>query len=124
MSKPTTSELEILQLLWEKEPQTVKEINEAINLKKPTGYTTTLKILQIMTEKGFVEREVNGKKHLYYPKLKESNTQKAMIDKLLDSAFMGSAQKLIIRTLGNYKASKEEIKEIRQMLDKLDKKSK
>ena len=118
------TELEILQLLWEKNPQTVKEINEAINEKRPSGYTTTLKILQIMTNKGFVDREVKGKKHLYYPLLEEDDTQKAIIDRLLDSVFMGSAQKLILKTLGSYKTSKEEIREIRKMLDKIDKQNK
>ncbi len=121
MNKPTASELEILQLLWQKQPQTVKEINECINQERPTGYTTTLKIMQIMTQKRYVRRVTEGKKHLYYAELQQDDTQRVLIDKLLDGAFMGSAQRLIMKTLGSYSASQEEINEIRKMLDDMEK---
>ena len=85
----------LLRLLWQKQPQTVKEINECINQERPTGYTTTLKIMQIMTQKRYVRRVTEGKKHLYYAELQQDDTQRVLIDKLLDGAFMGSAQRLI-----------------------------
>lgn len=121
MKKPTASELEILQLLWAKSPLTVKEINESLNIIKPTGYTTTLKIMQIMTGKKILKREVSGKKHLYWPVLEEENTQIALVDRLLEKAFNGSAKKLVMQVLGNHKSSQEEIEEIRALLNQIEK---
>jgi predicted transcriptional regulator len=121
MVQLTSAELEILQILWKNSPLSVKEINDLLNEKKQTGYTTTLKIMQIMTGKGILGRESNGKKHLYYPEIKEDETQQVLLDKFLDKAFMGSAQKLIMKALGSYKSSKEELGEIRALLDKIEK---
>lgn len=120
MIQLTNAELEILQILWKNSPLSVKEINDILNKKKRTGYTTTLKIMQIMTDKGILGRETEGKKHLYHSKIKEDETQKALLDKFLDKTFMGSAQKLIMKALGSYKSSKEEIEEIRAMLNKIE----
>lgn len=119
--KLTSAELEILQILWKNSPLSVKEINDLLNQKKLTGYTTTLKIMQIMTSKGILGRETKGKMHLYFPEIKEDETQKVLLDKFLDNAFMGSAQKLIMKALGSYRASKEELDEIRALLDKIEK---
>ncbi len=117
---PTASELEILQILWNENPLSVREINDILNSKKETGYTTTLKLMQIMFSKGILDRESIGKKHVYFPLIKESETQKALLDKFLDNTFKGSAQKLIMKILGNYETSEEELLEIRKMLDKKD----
>lgn len=121
MSKPTSSELEILQLLWAKNPLTVREVNERLNKVKPTGYTTTLKIMQIMISKKFLKREVSGKRHLYWPLLNEDDTQMALVDRLLEKAFNGSAKKMVMQVLGSHKSTKEEIMEIRKFLDEIEK---
>ncbi len=124
MIKPTSSELEILKILWLKHPKSVKEINEILNEKKKTGYTTTLKIMQIMTEKKLLSREISGKKHLYSPLVLEDDTQRAFIDRILESAFNGSVKKMVMQALGNHKTNKDEIKEIRKLLDKIEKEQK
>ncbi|MBN1953379.1 MAG: BlaI/MecI/CopY family transcriptional regulator [Bacteroidales bacterium] len=116
--RPTASELEILQILWKNNPLTVKEINDELNIQKDTGYTTTLKLMQIMHTKGILLREREGKKHLYYPLIQEEETHKALLDQFLDNTFKGSAQKLIMKILGNYETSEEELIEIRKLIDK------
>ena len=119
--KPTDSELEILRVLWEKGPSTVRVINDAVAEKRDVGYTTTLKIMQIMHEKGLLERKKEGKTHIYSPSLTEESTQRELSRNLLDAAFGGSAKRLVMSVLGNSKADAEELKEIRAYLDKLDK---
>ncbi|MDZ7764721.1 MAG: BlaI/MecI/CopY family transcriptional regulator [Melioribacteraceae bacterium] len=121
--KPTESELEILQILWEEETATVKEINDIINKRKPIGYTTTLKTIQIMFEKGLVKREKVGRSHTYSAAIKKEETQQALIDKILDSAFGGSASNLVMQALGNKKTSKQELEEIKKMIEKLERDS-
>ena len=118
--KPTASELEILSVLWENGPSTVRFVNDKLNEKKTVGYTTTLKFLQIMTDKGLVTRESEGRTHIYSPALKEDRARTQLLDKLLDTAFGGSASKLVMQALGNYKSSREELDEIRALIDKLE----
>ena len=118
--KPTDAELEILLVLWQYGPGTVRFINEKLNERREVGYTTTLKILQIMSEKGMVSREMDGRTHIYTAVLSEEETQEKLINKLLMTAFGGSAQKLIMQALGNHKSSKEELQAIKDLIKKLE----
>jgi BlaI family penicillinase repressor len=118
---PTEAELEILSILWDNNPASVREINNKLNEIKEVGYTTTLKIMQIMHKKGLVERNTDQRTHLYSPVIQKNNTQKKLVGNLLDKAFKGSAANLVLQVLGNHKASKEELDEIRQLIDKIDK---
>ena len=119
--KPTDSELEILRVLWQNGPSTVKMVNEMLGEKKEVGYTTTLKIMQIMNEKNLVLRDENERSHVYKPAIKENDIQKILLDKLLETAFRGSAANLVMQALGNSQPSKEELKKIRQLLNQLEK---
>lgn len=118
--KPTDSELEILQILWKEGPATVRLVNDQLNTQRTVGYTTTLKIMQIMYEKGFLSREKEGKTHIYQAEVQQSEAQKHLVDKLLDTAFQGSATQLVMQALGSRDTSQEEIDEIRRFLDGLD----
>jgi len=119
---PTESELEILTILWESYPASVRQVNEVLNKKKEVGYTTTLKLLQIMHKKGLVERNTDKRTHLYIPVIQKNQTQNKLVHNLVEKAFKGSATKLVMQVLGNHKASKEELDEIRDLLDKMEKK--
>lgn len=118
--KPTDSELEILQILWRNGPSTVKIVNENLNQKKDVGYTTTLKLMQIMFDKGLVKRNEEERSHVYSASLKEDQIQTALIDKLLETAFSGSAAKLVMQALGNSKPSKDELNKIRELINNID----
>jgi BlaI family penicillinase repressor len=118
-NKPTESELEILQILWQHGPSTVRFVNDELSKNKETGYTTTLKLMQIMHEKGMVARDEAGRSHVYNAAISESATQKQLLDRFLDTAFRGSALKLVMQALGNRKTSEKELNEIRNLLDKL-----
>jgi BlaI family transcriptional regulator, penicillinase repressor len=118
--KPTDSELEILQILWQQKEATVKKVNEILNEKKESGYTTTLKLMQIMFEKGLVKRNEEERSHVYSAAIEQSDIQKILIDKLLDTAFSGSASRLVMQTLGNANASREELRQIRDFLNELE----
>ena len=120
--KPTDGELEILKVLWKHGPSTVRVVNEQLNLKKDVGYTTTLKIMQIMFEKGLLDRTKSGKTHIYRSLVSEESTQKQLINKLLDTAFQGSAMKMVMQALGSRSSTKEELNEIRDFLDQLENK--
>jgi predicted transcriptional regulator len=120
--KPTESELEILQILWENEPATVRTINDKLNEKRDVGYTTTLKIMQLMLGKNLLSRQEHGRKHLYTSVYKENETQKVLLDKFLHSAFKGSAMKLVMQALGNHKTSKEELSQIKALIQKIEEK--
>jgi len=120
--KPTDSELEILNVLWEFVPSTVKFVNEKMNEKKETGYTTTLKLMQIMAEKGILERERESRSHVYSTAYKKSDTQNTLINKLAKSMFGGSSVQLAMQALGNSKASEEELQEINNLLERIKKK--
>lgn len=121
--EPTAAELEILALLWEKEPLTVKEIHEQLCLKKEVGYTTALKIMQNMTQKGLLKRELKGKSHLYYAIFEQSETQQNLLNRLIDTAFAGSASNLVMQLLGNKTTSEKELNAIKDIINDLDKKS-
>lgn len=120
--EPTKSELEILQVLWEKGPSTVRAINDELLKQKEVNYTTTLKLMQIMTDKGILKRDQSQMKHVYHVIEAEHKTKDHLLNRFIDSVYQGSAGKLVMQLLGNTKASKEDLDSIRQMLDKLDKK--
>ena len=119
-AKPTAAELEILNIIWKHGPCTVRLINDKLNEEKKVGYTTTLKIMQIMADKGLLKRDERQRSHLYRAAVPEKETQKVLLDKLLDQAFGGSALKLVMQALGTHKASAEEISRIRELLDRLE----
>jgi len=118
--KPTESEYEVLQVLWQNGPSTVRQINEILCEKREVGYTTTLKIMQIMHEKGLLSREKSGKTHIYRAEISESETQQALVDRFVARTFGGSALQLVLQALGNHQASPEEISQIRAYLDELE----
>ena len=107
--KPTEAELEILKVLWQKGESTVRAVNDQLNLKREIGYTTTLKIMQIMVPKKLVIRDESSRTHLYVAAVKEVDIKDAMVDRLMDSAFSGSASQLVMQALGRGDASKEEL---------------
>jgi len=113
---PTERELAILGILWELGPATVRQVNEAMDRNGATGYTTTLKLMQIMTEKGLLLRDDSQFKHIYRPAISEERTQNQLVDDLLDRAFAGSAEKLVMRALSAKKISTDELGKIRKML--------
>lgn len=115
--RPTDSELDILRVLWQRGPSTVREVYETLNEKRPTGYTTVLKLMQIMTEKELVRRNEEQRAHVYEARLPQEQTQQLLIGDLLERAFDGSAKKLVMQALSAQKASAEDLSEIREMLD-------
>ncbi len=117
LPKPTDGELAILRVLWSLGPATVRQVHEVLGAERETGYTTVLKMLQIMTEKGLVTRVEEGRGHIYQAKLGESQAQKHLVTDLLDKAFHGSALKLVMSALQSKKASKTELDAIRKLLD-------
>ncbi|QCR23878.1 BlaI/MecI/CopY family transcriptional regulator [Pontibacter sp. SGAir0037] len=117
--KPTEAELEILQVLWQHGPATVRFVHEELSKAKEAGYTTTLKLMQIMAEKGMLEADKTNRSHIYRPLLEEEKTQQQLLNKFLDATFRGSAMKMVMQALGNRSTSKEELDEIRNLLDKL-----
>lgn len=120
--KPTESELEILQLLWENGSMTVRQVHDKLlAAQKVSGYTTSLKIMQIMFEKGLVSRERDGRSHIYTAVAEEKDTQRRLLSRFTDKVFKGSAMSLVMQALGNKKSSPEEIAEIRKMLDEIEK---
>ena len=118
--KPTEKELEILQILWTKGPVAVKDVHEAMGGEDANGYTTILKLMQIMHEKGLVTRQKNGKLHLYKAVPTQENTRQQMLDKMINTIFEGSASQLVMSALGNNKSSKEELQKIKQYLEQLE----
>jgi len=122
--KPTDSELEILQILWTRGLATVREVHEELAKVKDVGYTTTLKLMQIMHEKGIVKRDDSMRTHIYQAAVNKERTQKHMLSKMIDNLFGGSPTQLVIQALGegSQKASDEELEKIQQLLDSLKKK--
>lgn len=116
---PTERELAILSVLWDKGPSTVREVHEALRAGGLTGYTTTLKLMQIMTDKGLLVRSAE-RPHVYRPAVSEEKTQKEVIGDLLNKVFAGSAEKLVMRALSAKKVLPDELKRIRAMLDKME----
>ena len=121
-SEPTKSELEILQVLWEYGPSTVRFVNDQLNAKKRiVQYTGTLKLMQIMAEKGILKRDESNMKHVYKAALEEQKTKSFLLERFVDSLYNGSASNLMMQLLGNKKTSKKELDAIRELLKKLDK---
>jgi BlaI family penicillinase repressor len=120
LPKPTEKELEILQILWKKGSCSVKDVHEALGGEIENGYTTILKLLQIMLEKGLVSRQKHGKLHLYKATDSLQNTRQQMVDKIISTVFQGSASQLVMSALGSKVSSKEEIEEIKKYLQKLE----
>lgn len=120
-AKPTDAELSILQVLWQKGAATVRTVNEILNKgnddDNAVGYTTTLKIMQIMAEKGLLTRDESNRTHVYAAAVREDEVQQAFVSKLMDSVFRGSAMKLVLQALGTGKTSKSELEQIRALLD-------
>jgi predicted transcriptional regulator len=116
--KPTESELELLGILWERGPVTVRELFEAVNLGRPVVYTGVLKLLQIMTEKGLVERDERGRAHVYRAAVSQADTERRFLQELSEKFFAGSAAQLALRALQLEVASEEELEAIRQLIEK------
>lgn len=119
-NQPTAAELEILDVLWERGRATVREVYEIINARKPTVYTTVLKLMQIMLEKGLVERDSSAKAHVYRARIAQEETQKNLVSDLLEKAFRGSALRLVQHVLETKPASAEELAEIRRMIQEAE----
>ncbi|MCW3093017.1 MAG: transcriptional regulator [Ferruginibacter sp.] len=121
-TEPTRSELEILQVLWQYGPSTVRFVNDTLNAqKRAVQYTSTLKLMQIMAEKQLLKRDETNMKHIYMAGMEEQKTKGILLDRFVDSLFNGSASSLMMQLLGNKKTSKKELQEIKDLLDKLDK---
>jgi BlaI family transcriptional regulator, penicillinase repressor len=118
--KTTEKELEILQIVWEKQIASVKDVHEALGGDDVNGYTTILKLMQIMHDKGLVTREKSGKQHVYQAVPSMENTRQQMVDKMINTVFQGSASQLVMSALGNSKSTKEELREIKEYLEKLE----
>jgi predicted transcriptional regulator len=119
--KPTNAELEILQVIWLHGPVSVRFVNDALNRKKQVGYTTTLKLMQIMTEKGLLKRSEKGRKHIYNVVLKEKEAKSLLLDKFVKTAFGGSAMDLVMQALGNHQTTPDELEELKALIDKIEK---
>lgn len=122
MQKPTDAELEILQVLWELGPSTVRAINERLNLRREVGYTTTLKFMQIMHEKGLVSRQDDSKTHIYKALVEESDTQSWLTRQFVANTFRGNTSKLVLQALGNHDASQAELDEIKALIAEIERK--
>ena len=120
LPRPTDGELAILRVLWRLGPSTVREVMQEFCRVQETGYTTVLKLMQIMTEKGLLVREESARTHVYEPAMTEERTQRQLISDLLERAFSGSSKNLVMRALSAKKASREELAEIRRLLDEME----
>ena len=119
--EPTKSELEILQVLWQYGPSTVRFVNDKLNEQtRKVQYTSTLKLMQIMNDKGMLKRDNTNMKHVYYTAEEEQKTKNYLLERFVNSMYNGSASSLVMQLLGNKKTSKKELKIIKEMLDKLD----
>lgn len=120
LSRPTDAELEILNVLWQRGPSTVRDVYDALSQSREMGYTTVLKLMQIMAEKRLVVRDESNRTHVYEARAPREQTQRQLLGDLLERAFDGSPKKLVMQALSSTKASAEELAEIRQMLDELE----
>ena len=120
LPRPTDSELAILRVLWNNGPSTVRQVHDALSSEQVTGYTTVLKLMQIMAEKGLVVRDESERAHRYEAAAPEDETQRRLVGDLLRKAFDGEAAKLVMQALSTERASAEELSEIRRMLDELE----
>lgn len=121
MIKTTESEMEILKILWEEGDSTVREVHDLLSASKSSGYTTTLKLMQIMHDKGLLYRNDETRSHVYSAAVKKESMQKQAVSKMISGMFKGSPAKLIMHALGNHRASKEEIGEIKKYLEEMEK---
>lgn len=115
--RPTDAELAILRILWDRGPSTVRQVHDILALERQAAYTTALKLLQIMTEKGLVERDERDRTHIYRARLSAETTQRQLVRDLADRAFGGSASKLVMQALATKRASAEELRDIRKAID-------
>lgn len=122
--KPTEAELEILQVLWANGPSSVRDVHEILAAQRETGYTTSLKLMQIMLEKGLVKRNADARTHIYEAGVQETDVQNQLLRRFVDSAYRGSASQLVLQALGNHKASKKELEEIKALIEKIEKNQK
>ncbi len=120
--QPTDGELDVLRFLWDNGPSTVKQVHEAVNKKRPVGYTTTLKVMQVMHERGLLVRDDSKYRHIYTPALPEEKTQKQLLTDFLDKAFSGSAEKLVMQLISAKKLSAKERSKIRKMFNETERK--
>ncbi len=120
-TKPTESELEILQVLWDRQSATVRTVHEELSKTKDSGYTTTLKLMQIMFEKGLVTRDDSNKTHIYQPAVSREKTQKQFLNKMINTLFAGSPANLVLQALGGHAASEEELEKIELLITQLKK---
>lgn len=119
--EPTSAELEILSILWEEQPLPVREVHDKLAQKKDVGYTTTLKIMQNMTAKGLLKRELRGKSHFYFAADEKEETRQNLLNKFLDTTFGGSASSLVMQLLGNKKTSTKELDAIKRLIEDMEK---
>jgi predicted transcriptional regulator len=115
--RPTDAELEILRVLWERGPSTVRQVHESLATERDTGYTTTLTLMQIMADKGLVTRDESSRTHVYTARASQETTQRQLVNDLVQRAFGGSAAELVLRALASHKTSDEELQEIRRLID-------
>lgn len=120
LPRPTDAELEILRVLWDLGPSTVRQVHDQLSRKRDVGYTTMLKLMQIMTDKGLLLRNESERSHVYRAKQKEAVTQKQLVKDLVSKAFGGSTEKLVMQALSSKKATAQEIADIRKLLDELE----
>ncbi len=118
--RPTDSELEILRIIWEDGPCSVRQVNEKLNLKRKVGYTTTLKLMQIMHEKKLLNRKEKGRMHIYSAAIREEDTQKLLLERFVESAFGGSAMQLVMQALGKHRATPEELEKLKELIRKIE----
>ncbi|WP_372751560.1 BlaI/MecI/CopY family transcriptional regulator [Labilibaculum sp.] len=118
--KPTEAELEILQVLWTYGPSNVRFVNDKLKSERNVGYTTTLKTMQIMNEKGMLERDMNSRTHIYKAIVEEKETKNQLIDKFISTLFGGSTSGMVLQALGNQKCSTKELNEIKKLIDNLE----
>ncbi|MTB51451.1 BlaI/MecI/CopY family transcriptional regulator [Lewinella sp. W8] len=121
-TQPTASELDVLQLLWDRGPLPVKEVHAALSQERDIVYTTVLKTMQVMFERGFLTRESAGRKHIYAAAIAKEDTQNSLLDTFLNKTFGGSAKALAMRALGNYQTSQQDIDELKALIEKLENK--
>src|SRR5713101_7409752 len=120
LQKPTASELQILRVLWARGPSTVREVHQALSEEKSMGYTTVLKLMQIMAEKGLVRRNEDQRAHVYQASAPQQETQRRMVGEMLDRVFSGTSTQLVMQALATKRASADELAQIRQMLDEFE----
>lgn len=123
-TKPTDAELEILNILWEKGAATVREVHDELTKTKDAGYTTSLKLMQIMFEKGLLSRDASSKTHIYTAAVPKEQTQGQIVKRVIDTVFNGSAMQMVMQALGNHKTSSDELEQIMEYLKDIEAKDK